>query len=404
MVPGPAGVAALMQALSSALDGGPAIAPVPVGSGDPARVRAALRPDDPQAPLEHPDVVAVVATSGSTGDPKGVLITETAMRAAVDGFHTAFGGPAHWVVAMPVHAVGGLLVLARSVIGGTSLHVDPSVGGATRFDPEVFAGTVAAARAAVGSDPLFCSLVPTQLHRIVAAGEVGLTALRSLDAVLSGAAATPDALLALLRAQGVHVHTSYGMSETCAGCAYDGVPLPGVSFRTDAPDGRALGRITVCGPTVAVGYRLRPDPAFGPRTILTGDLGTVDAGGRVTLTGRVDDVVIVGGTNVALPAVEQALLGVGGVQQACVVAVPDPEWGVRLVAFVVAGPGAPWDDELAAAVRGVLGRAAVPRRYVRAGTAGTLPDGIPMLATGKPDRAALQAYAVGLPPLDDAAG
>ncbi|MEO6822858.1 MAG: AMP-binding protein, partial [Candidatus Nanopelagicales bacterium] len=118
VVPGPLGVTAVANALSGALAGGPAMAPVPVGPADTgylARVRAALRADDVDAPLESDDVVAVIATSGSTGDPKGVLITEAAIRAAVTGFHGAFGGPAHWVVAMPVHAVGGLMVVARSV-------------------------------------------------------------------------------------------------------------------------------------------------------------------------------------------------------------------------------------------------------------------------------------------------
>lgn len=401
VVPGPAGVQTVVQALAAALAGGPALAPVPAGgvpAGYAQRVRAALRPDDPQAPLERADVLAVVATSGSTGDPKGVLITQGAMSAAVTGFHTAFGGPAHWVLAMPVHAVGGLMVLARSVISGTTLHVDPSVGGAAAFDAAVFAATVAAAREAVGTQRLFCSLVPTQLHRITAIGEAGLAALRSLDAVISGAAATPADLLERLRAAGVRVHTSYGMSETCAGCAYDGVPLPGVSFRTDAPDRHSLGRIAVCGPTVAAGYRLRPDPVFGPGTVLTGDLGTVGQSGQVTLVGRVDDVVVVGGTNVALPAVEQALRTVPGVQQAAVVAVPDPEWGVRLVAFVDVGGGvSPSDADLAAAVLAGLGRAAVPRRVVRTGAAAALPGGIPMLATGKPDRVALRDRAAALP-------
>ncbi|MEO6822215.1 MAG: AMP-binding protein, partial [Candidatus Nanopelagicales bacterium] len=339
---------------------------------------------------------------GSTGDPKGVLITDAAMRAAVTGFQAGFGGPAHWVVAMPVHAVGGLMVVARSVIGRTTLHVDPSVGGATSFDPVVFAETVAAARVAVGSEPLFCSLVPTQLHRIVEAGEVGLAALRALDAVISGAAATPATLLEPLRTQGIRVHTSYGMSETCAGCAYDGIPLPGVSFRTDAPDGRSLGRITVTGAQVAGGYRLRTDPAFTAGGVMTGDLGTVNQDGRVTLVGRVDELVVVGGTNVALPAVDEVLRQVPGVRDACVVALPDLEWGVRLVAYVVAAdePNGPANSALVAAVHEALGRAAVPRRFVRTSAS----RGIPLLATGKPDRTALLAHAATLTPADGSDG
>jgi O-succinylbenzoic acid--CoA ligase len=399
VAPGPAGVRTLETALARALGGGPAIAPVPTdpaGTGYRDRVRAALRPDDPGAPLERADVLAVVATSGSTGTPKGVLLTEAAVRAAVDAFHAAFGGPAHWVVALPVHSVGGLMVLTRSLVAGTTRHVDPSVGGATHFDPAVFADTVAHARAAVGAEPLFCSLVPTQLQRIADAGAQGLAALRSLDVVISGAAATPVSVLEPLRSLGVRVLTSYGMSETCAGCAYDGVPLPGVWFRTDAPDGRSTGRITVLGPTVAAGYRLRSDPAFGGEGVLTNDVGTVGPDGRVSLVGRADDIVVVGGTNVALGAVEEALRAVDGVREACVVAVPDREWGARIVAYLVPAGNdeVPPDPVLAGTVRARLGRAAVPRRFVSAPA--VFGHGLPLLATGKADRIRLREHAATL--------
>ena len=235
VVPGPDGVAALAEALAVALAGGPAVAPVPVTGGAEVyadRIRAALRPDDPAVPLERADVVAVVSTSGSTGDPRGVLLTDSAVRTATAALERRLGGPGDWVLALAGHSVGGLMVVVRALLAGTGLHVDPSTGGAASFDARVFAATVAAARAG-GAERLYGSLVPTQLQRLVDAGEVGLDALRGLDVVLSGAAATPPGLLGTLRSNGIRVLASYGMSETCGGCAYDGSPpaRAGVPYR-----------------------------------------------------------------------------------------------------------------------------------------------------------------------------
>jgi O-succinylbenzoic acid--CoA ligase len=401
VAPGPAGVVAVRDALAEALAGGPAVAPVPVGDETyAARIRAALRPGDPAAPLDRDDVVAVVSTSGSTGDPRGVLLTEANVRTATAALEQRMGGPGDWVASVPMHAVGGLMVAVRALLAGSQLHAEDSVGGATRFEAASFAtATATAAEAAEARGVrLYASLVPTQLNRLVAAGEVGLDALRRYDCVLSGAAATPVPLLESLRQNGIAVLASYGMSETCGGCAYDGVPQPGLTFTTDAADGRDTGRIRVTGRAVAAGYRLRPDDptlhsdADGVGTVVTNDVGSVAADGRVTVLGRTDDVVVVGGTNVALPAVEALLREATG-GEACVVARPDAEWGARITAFLAAGdaavpaPAPTYDDaRLAGAVRDRLGRAAVPQAFVR------LPE-LPMLVTGKPDRRALQALA-----------
>ena len=252
------------------------------------------------------------------------------------------------------------MVVVRALLAGTGLHVDPSTGGAASFDagrsPRPWLRPGRGARSGCTR-----SLVPTQLQRLVDAGEVGLDALRGLDVVLSGAAATPPGLLETLRSNGIRVLASYGMSETCGGCAYDGIPQPGLAFRTDAADGRSLGRLSVTGRAVAAGYRLRPDhPALRDGTAVTGDLGVIDADGRVTVVGRADDVVVVGGTNVALPAVEAALRALPGVGDACVVAGPDSSGAPASSAFVSApaGSGDATDEQLAAAVRAALGRAA----------------------------------------------
>lgn len=383
--PGPAGVAAAREALAAALAGGPAVAPVPAGDDAyAARIRAALRPDDDTTPLERDDVVAVVATSGSTGEPRGVLLTEGALRAATAALETRLGGTGDWVAALPVHAVGGFMVVVRALLAGTDLHIDPAVGGAASFDPHVLASTVRVAVASA-SRPVCVSLVPTQLQRLADADE--LDALDGVAAVLSGAAVTPLPLQERLRDAGIMLLVSYGMSETCGGCAYDGLPQPGLEFRTDAPDGEAAGRLSITGAAVAAGYRLRPDDAsLRDGTVVTNDLAVLE-NGRVRVLGRVDEVVVVGGTNVALPAVTEVLRAQPGVRDAHVIAEPDADLGARLVAFVVDDAAAqPTDDaSLRAAVRAPLGRAAEPRQVVRVAE-------IPQLPTGKPDRVALAAH------------
>jgi O-succinylbenzoic acid--CoA ligase len=194
------------------------------------------------------------------------------------------------------------------------------------------------------------------------------------------------------------VVATYGATETAGGCVYDGVPLPGVHVRLDD------GRIVVGGPTLAAGYLGRPAEtaaAFGTgahgREFRTDDLGRwVD--GRLEVVGRADDVIVTGGEKVAPAAVERVLVAQPGVRAACVVGLPDPEWGAVVAAAVVleppvagepparpdAGAGAvhPATDRLRRAVRAELGRAAVPRvlRVV---------DALPLRGIGKPDRAAV---------------
>jgi O-succinylbenzoic acid--CoA ligase len=170
------------------------------------------------------------------------------------------------------------------------------------------------------------------------------------------------------------------MSETAGGCVYDGVPLDGV--RVELEDG---GRIRLGGPTLADGYLGDPEltaAAFADGWFRTDDLGRWRAG-RLEVLGRADDVIVTGGENVAPAAVERVLVAQDGVAAACVVGVPDPEWGQVVAAAVV--PDGPLDPALAerlrAAVRAALGRAAVPRilRSVHR---------IPLRGIGKPDRVA----------------
>ena len=342
---------ATLDNVAAALDGsGPPLLP----TTDP-RVLAVMRPDEP---LESDDVAVVVPTSGSTGEPKGVLLTAAALRASAAAT-AAVIGEGQWLLALPTTHVAGLQVLVRSLLAGTA--------------PEVMEGptTVASFEAATSrltGPRRLVSLVPTQLARLV-----GSPALLAYDAVLLGGAAAPADLLDRARAAGVRVVTTYGMSETCGGCVYDGLPLPGVSVSV-------AGRIVVSGPVVARGYRLRPDltaASFDGSSFRTSDVGEL-VDGRLVVLGRADDLVVTGGEKVAPAAVEVALATHPSVVEVAVVGVPDPEWGSRVVAVaVLRGPLtlAQARDHVAAR----LSRVAAPREL-------RVVDALPLLPSGKIDR------------------
>jgi 1,4-dihydroxy-2-naphthoate octaprenyltransferase len=180
--------------------------------------------------------------------------------------------------------------------------------------------------------------VPTQLRRLLDAGPATLDALRSYTAVLLGGAAPPAGLVATARAAGVPVVVTYGMSETCGGCVYDGVPLDGVSV----DPGRSVIGSGSAGRCWRAGYRLRPELSrrvFAGGRFVTGDAGRL-AGGRLTVLGRADDVLVTGGEKVAPAAVADALAEHPAVAEAAVVGVADPDWGQRVVAVVVLRAGA----------------------------------------------------------------
>lgn len=356
LVPVPARAEALLPALAAALDGGDAVLPV---GPSPARVLAALRPDEP---LE-PDVAVVVPTSGSTGEPKGALLSAAALRASAEATAARLGGHGQWLLAIPPTHVGGLQVLVRSLVAGT---VPAVLSGP--FTPEAFAAV------RLDGERRYVSLVPTQLRRLLDAG----TDLTAYDAVLLGAAAAPADLLRRAAEAGAHVVTTYGMSETCGGCVYDGVPLDGVTVAL------ADGLVRLAGPVLATGYRLRPDltaAAFGPEGFTTSDLGAL-RDGVLTVLGRSDDVIVTGGEKVAPAAVEAALLAHPAVVDVGVVGVDDDDWGQRVVACVVLRAPltlAQARDHVAAG----LPRPWAPRELRQVSE-------VPLLPSGKIDRAGLR--------------
>lgn len=314
----------------------------------------------------------VVATSGSSGAPKGVELTHAALTASTRASVRRLGcarGEA-WLGCLPVAHVAGLQTVLRS----RAVGVDPVLH--ERFDVEA----IGRARRVE-----WMSLVPTQLARLLDAG-IDLSRFRG---ILLGGAAPPAGLLERAAEAGASVTVSYGMTETCGGCVYDGEPLDGVEVES-LPD----GRLRIRGPVLARGYR--SDPAatrevFRDGWFLTSDLGRVEDG-RVHVHGRADDVIISGGENVAPEPVAAALRELTAVADAAVIGRPDDEWGQRVVAVIVpADPASPPSlGELREAASELLPAAALPRELW------TVPA-LPRDGMGKLSNAALHALVDGGP-------
>ena len=368
-------LSSLLPALAAALDGaGPALLPLPTG-GSRADVLTAM---GPAAPLERDDVALVVPTSGSTGEPKGSMLTADALRHSARATHDRLGGDGQWLLALPVTHVAGLAVLVRSLLARTRPEVVDLYGG---FDVAAF---VAASGRLADGVRHYTSLVPTQLRRLLDAGDDALQSLRAYDAVLVGGAALSRTLHERAVAAGARVVTTYGMSETCGGCVYDGRPLDGVEVRL-----RDDGRIELGGPTVFVGYRLRPDltaAALVDGRHVTQDIGHIAEDGRLQILSRVDDVVISGGENVPTGLVEQVIGDHPCVAAVAVIGVPDDEWGQRVVAVVQAtvASAAPTLEELRTYAAERLAPASFPRELVVLGT-------LPLLPSGKLDKNAVRS-------------
>jgi O-succinylbenzoic acid--CoA ligase len=379
-----------------ALDGsGPAIAPLDAGL--PAsrlnELLDALAPDTVEDPQGVTTVrsgqrkkgvaegtAVVIGTSGSTGTPKGVELSASALLHSARASLARLGARPgeRWLCCLPATYIAGLQVLVRSLVSGT----DPVL--ADRADAETVASSGCA----------HVSLVPTQLQRLLADRHADIPINRDIpkplnllgplnplgplagfSSVLLGGAAAPAALLDAARAAGIPVVTTYGMTETCGGCVYDGIPLDGVRVKIDD------GRIWIGGPVLFSGYRgeSRYDGWFR-----TGDLGYLDASGRLTVRGRADDLINTGGYKVVPAEVAEALRDCPGVRDAVVLGQPDPEWGERVIAVVVpADPANPPTLELLRLhVRERLPRYAAPSRVV-------VVDAVPLLPSGKHDIARL---------------
>lgn len=385
---------------------------VPIGPGEnPRRVQADLARRVCRVP-SRTDLV--LRTSGSTtGTGRLIAMSAAALVASARATHDHLGGPGTWVLPLPAHHVAGLQILIRSLLAGTApVAVDTSTG----FSPTALADALRSARSVTGptagsTTRLYVSLVPTQLVRVLRDPTAG-RALAEADAVLLGGAAADPSLLARARRAGITVVTTYGMSETGGGCVYDGRPLDGVELAIQDPDADGAGRILLSGPVLAEGYLRDPDEADpdpdgtgraregfrhtgAGRVLVTSDRGRLRPDGRLEVLGRLDDVIVTGGVKVEPRYVEEALTGLETVAEACVVGLPDEQWGSVVVAAVVCelatgqegsgssdGRSRPDGAALREAIRDQLGGAHTPKRVV-------ILEALPLRPSGKVDRRAV---------------
>jgi O-succinylbenzoic acid--CoA ligase len=320
-------------ALRRAWDGGDAVLALDRRLPKPAleAVLAAARPGEP---VEPGDAI-VMATSGSTGAPKAVVLTHEGLQASAVAGSEALGvDPAgdHWLACMPLSHMSGLGVVTRALLTGTPLTVHDG------FD-------AAAVGAAADAGCTLTTFVPTALARVDPS---------RWRRIVVGGAPVPGGLPS-------NCVTSYGLTETAGGCVYDGRPFDGVEVRIDA-----AGQVLVRGPVLLRAYRDGTDPRDAGGWLPTGDAGHLDGDGRLVIDGRITDLIITGGENVWPAAVERSLRAHPAVAEVAVAGRPDQEWGERVVAFVVpSDPGAPPSiDELRDHVRAELPPWCAPRELV----------------------------------------
>lgn len=350
-----AGGAVWLDALRRCWDAGDAVAPVSPDLPGPTRNAwdNAVRPthtvgaDGVKRPstsgtgsIDPLDAVAgdalVITTSGTTGEPRGVVLTHTALDAAATATFDALAESAddHWLACLPLHHVGGFSVVSRALRNGLAVSVHP------RFDPDAVAD-------AVRSGATHTSLVPTALRRIDPTW---------FRLILLGGSAPPTSTPP-------NAVTTYGMTESGGGIVYDGTPLDGVEVRI--VDDETSGVIAVRSPTLARCYRDGTPVVDAEGWHHTGDVGSVDpATGVLHVDGRRDDVINTGGEKVWPSAVERVLRDVASVGDVAVVGRPDPEWGEVVTAVVVpvAGGDPPTLDALRRHAKEHLPDAWAPKR------------------------------------------
>ena len=320
----------------------------------------------------------IVETSGSSGKPKRVTLSREAILASANAAQIRLGGPGQWLLALPINFVAGANVLIRSLVADTQpVLMNTSVP----FTAEAFARS---ASLMTGSRR-YTSLVPTQLARLAAAiddpfspsgkNDFLLAQLRKFDAILVGGQAPQDEVVTALKDLGVNIVITYGMTETCGGCVYDGVALDGV--RIDLVG----SRIEISGKVLA--SEIADDSgvqAIGEKFI-TNDLGEFDEAGRLHVLGRIDRVIVSGGLKISLDRVEELARAVPGVAELAATAIADKEWGQRVGIVYLGSPEVA--DEIALALANDLGPAGKPIRVVRT-------DGVPKLPSGKHDLQAIK--------------
>lgn len=343
------------------------------------RAAAAPRIHDEEAPM------AILFTSGSSGSPKGVVLSRRAFgaAAAASAANLDWRADDRWLLCMPVAHVGGLSVITRCLAARV-----PVVLSAWTGSVEALLGNVARQRATI------LSLVPTMLARILEDGPERPFPEHVRAVFIGGDAARPS-LVRAAAASHVPVLTTYGLTEACSQVAtqvygeppsFDGAigpPLPGVEVRIEG------GEIQVRGANMFSGYfplDRGPSPFLEGGWFPTGDLGELDEGGRLRIRGRRSDLIITGGENVDPAEVERSLASCPGVRDVCVFGVADERWGQIVAAAIV-----PLDGAAAPSLASIAQYASESLAAHKRPRAAALCEALVLNATGKIDRRATAA-------------
>ena len=299
---------------------------------EPAPRDAVVEALDPE-PVPPDRCLAVVYTSGTRGPPRGAILSRRAFVASHDAHAANLGWtPAdRWLLSMPLAHVGGLSILTRCLIARRCVVLSPG-----RFD------AARVIKALDENDVTLMSVVPTMLRRLLACDEPRWKPAAALRAVLVGGASFPEGLREKAHDRRIPVLATYGCTEACSqvttqrpdqtGQPGSGRPLKDVKLRIDD------GEIQVSGPMLMDGYvdEDNHDATWtADRWLRTRDAGELSADGQLVVAGRIDDVIVTGGENVAPREVEAILESTAGVVAACVFSLPHAEWGEEVVAGIV---------------------------------------------------------------------
>ena len=292
----------------------------------------------------------IVNTTGSTGVRKRVLLSINAIATCAELSNAQIDAKSGdvWSLLLPLNHIAGLNVLARAILLGSEV-----IGADQNAD--------------------FTAIVPTQLHRAISGDEKLLKHLQNCKSVLVGGSPASKTILSAAKNAGINVITTYGMTETSGGCVYNNRALPGVSVMVDES-----GRLKIKGPILASGYEDNQElwnENFKDGWFLTSDLGTVN-GEEIKVIGRADDVVISGGENVSLMAIENELADNFPNVNFLATSVPDAEWGEKICLV----SDLEIDSEYVVQIlKNNLGKQFAPKEFL-------VVKPIPQIGIGKPDR------------------